>query len=129
MCHEIFLSLIRLQKSSISKGLPWSVAKSFNGACPIGNFIPKACIRNPHDLRLTASVNDVITQNDSTSKMIFKIPQLIAYITSFMTLEPNDVILTGTPDGFGAVKSGDKIKGLLYDNVDDNVAKIIFVVA
>ncbi len=57
--------------------------------------------------------------------MIFKIPQLIAYVSQFMTLEPYDVILTGTPDGFGAVKSGDVIEGLL----NDNLAKIKFVVA
>lgn len=57
--------------------------------------------------------------------MIFKIPQLISYVTQFMTLEPNDVILTGTPDGFGRVKSGDIIEGSL----NDNLAKIKFVVA
>ncbi|KAG4077655.1 hypothetical protein HA402_009385 [Bradysia odoriphaga] len=116
-------------KSSISKGLPWTVSKSFDGACPIGAFIPKACIQNPHELQLTASVNGVIKQNDSTSKMIFKIPQLIAYVSSFMTLEANDVILTGTPDGFGAVKSGDVIEGWLHGIGDDNLAKIKFIVA
>ncbi|XP_037038254.1 acylpyruvase FAHD1, mitochondrial-like [Bradysia coprophila] len=116
-------------KSSISKGLPWTVSKSFDGACPIGAFIPKACIQNPHDLQLTASVNGVIKQNDSTSKMIFKIPQLIAFVSSFMTLEANDVILTGTPDGFGAVKSGDIIEGWLDGNVNDSLSKIKFVVA
>ncbi|KAG4067482.1 hypothetical protein HA402_002759 [Bradysia odoriphaga] len=116
-------------KSSISKGLPWTVSKSFDGACPIGAFIPKACIQNPHELQLTASVNGVIKQNDSTSEMIFKIPQLIAYVSSFMTLEANDVILTGTPDGFGAVKSGDVIEGWLNGIGDDNLAKIKFIVA
>lgn len=76
-------------------------------------------------MQLTASVNGVTKQNDSTSQMIFKIPKLISYISQFMTLEPNDVILTGTPDGFGQVKSGDVIEGAL----DDNLAKIKFVVA
>lgn len=113
-------------KSSISKGLPWSVAKGFDGACPIGAFIPKACIANPHDLQLTARVNGEMKQNDSTGQMIFKIPELIAYVSGFMTLEANDVILTGTPDGFGAVKSGDVIEGVLNNA---NLGKIKFVVA
>lgn len=57
--------------------------------------------------------------------MIFKIPQLISYVSQLMVLEPNDVILTGTPDGFGRVMSGDVIEGSL----NDNLAKIKFVVA
>lgn len=57
--------------------------------------------------------------------MIFRIPQLISYVSQHMTLEPNDVILTGTPDGFGQVKSGDIIEGSL----NDNLANIKFVVA
>lgn len=101
------------------------MAKGFDGACPIGKFIPKSCIADPHDLQLTASINGITKQNDRTSQMIFKIPQLISYVSAFMTLEPNDVILTGTPDGFGAVQSGDVIEGSL----NDDLAKIKFVVA
>ncbi|KAJ6633196.1 Acylpyruvase FAHD1, mitochondrial [Pseudolycoriella hygida] len=112
-------------KSSIKSGLPWNLAKGFDGACPIGTFIPKSCIPNPHNVHLSASVNGVTTQSDSTSQMIFKIPQLISYISKTMTLEPNDVILTGTPDGFGQVKSRDIMKGWL----NDGLAKIQFVVS
>lgn len=114
-----------LQKSSIAKGLPWTLAKGFDGACPIGKFIAKDCIRDPHDVQLVARINGVTTQNDSTSRMIFKIPQLISYVSQYTTLEANDVILTGTPDGFGRVKSGDVIEGSL----NENLAKIQFVVA
>jgi len=111
--------------SSISKGLPWDLSKGFDEACPIGKFIPKECIPNPQDLQLSASINGTTKQDDSTSNMIFKIPQLISYISQYMTLEPNDVILTGTPDGFGQIKSGDVIQGSL----NNNLAKIKFVVA
>lgn len=76
-------------------------------------------------MQLTAGINGVTTQNDSTSQMIFKIPQLISYVSQYMTLEPNDVILTGTPDGFGKIESGDVIEGSL----NENLSKIKFVVA
>lgn len=107
------------------KGLPWELAKGFDGACPVGQIIPKECIPNPNDVQLSAAINGITTQDDSTSQMIFKIPKLISYVSQYMTLEPNDVILTGTPDGFGQIKSGDIIEGSL----NRNMAKIKFVVA
>ncbi|KAI6171938.1 FAH family protein [Aphelenchoides besseyi] len=78
-------------------GLPWMLAKSFDGSCPVSTFIDKEFVPDPHQLELTCRVNGVIRQRERTNRMIFDIPTLVEYITNYMTLEPGDVILTGTP--------------------------------
>lgn len=64
---------------------------------------------DPSDLYLRTFVNGELRQNSRTSKMIFAIPFLLAYITRFMTLEPGDVLLTGTPEGVGELRPGDEV--------------------
>lgn len=80
----------------------WLRGKSFDTYCPIGPFLTLAdAVPNVMDLRITARLNGQVMQDDSTSSMIFSIPYLISYISRFLTLEPGDVILTGTPSGVG----------------------------
>ncbi|KAG7093014.1 hypothetical protein E1B28_009311 [Marasmius oreades] len=91
-------------------GLPWSTAKGFDTFTPIGTFIPKSEIQDPHDLLLTLTINGTIKQHGSTSDMISRIPRLIEHISSIMTLEENDLILTGTPSGVGPISPEDTIE-------------------
>ena len=94
------------------------LGKSLDGSCPIGPYIvTKDEIPDAHNLSIVTKVNDEVRQNGNTSDMIFKIDELIAEISKFITLEPGDVILTGTPAGVGKgmnppkfLKAGDTVK-------------------
>ncbi|MCS7240421.1 MAG: fumarylacetoacetate hydrolase family protein [Candidatus Bipolaricaulota bacterium] len=87
--------------------LQWIRAKSADGFCPLGPWVETAL--DPRDLRLRTFVNGEVRQDARTSAMIFSIPFLLSYVSSFMTLEPGDVLLTGTPEGVGELKPGDEV--------------------
>ncbi len=83
----------------------WFRAKSFDTFCPLGPFLVTADeIPDPHALRLYSKVNGTILQDSNTAQMIFRIPRLISYISATITLEPGDIIATGTPRGIGSVR-------------------------
>jgi 2-keto-4-pentenoate hydratase/2-oxohepta-3-ene-1,7-dioic acid hydratase in catechol pathway len=103
------LTLRDLQQQAKDNGLPWSVSKGFDGSCPVSEFIPLSDHIEPQDLMLKLDVNGVMKQYGSTSNMIFKIDELFSYISKIFTLEPGDLILTGTPEGVGPLKDGDRI--------------------
>ena len=105
----IDLTLRDVQAEQKKKGLPWEIAKGFDTACPLSSFVPAASVANPQDLRITLSVNGAPRQDGSTALMIHRMPELISYISSIFTLEPGDLILTGTPAGVGPIKSGDTV--------------------
>jgi 2-keto-4-pentenoate hydratase/2-oxohepta-3-ene-1,7-dioic acid hydratase in catechol pathway len=92
----------------------WTRAKGFDTFCPLGPWIDTEF--DPTDALVTCHVNGEMRQMGSTHDMVFQPPQLIAFISSFMTLEPGDVIMTGTPAGVGPLLPGDtvevKIEGL-----------------
>ena len=100
-----------------AKGQPWELAKCFDTSCPISEFISKDVINDPQNISIVCKVNGELRQNDNTSKMIFRIPELISYISTYFTLEEGDLILTGTPAGVGPVKHGDVIEGEIPDIV------------
>jgi 2-keto-4-pentenoate hydratase/2-oxohepta-3-ene-1,7-dioic acid hydratase in catechol pathway len=85
----------------------WSRAKGYDTFCPLGPWIETDL--DPADLAITTTLNGEIKQSSRTSMIVHKIPALIAYITSCMTLLPGDVILTGTPDGIGPMQIGDQV--------------------
>ena len=103
--------------------MPWSVSKGFDGACPIGSFVPLENIENIEELKIELYVNEKLRQSGNTNQMIFSPGILIEYISSIFTLEPGDIILTGTPSGVGPLQSGDKIRGVI-----DNIGEIKFEV-
>ncbi|XP_053210460.1 acylpyruvase FAHD1, mitochondrial-like [Panonychus citri] len=105
------------QSEAKEKGLPWSRAKGSDTFCPVGNFIPKEKIADIENQQIWCKVNGQMRQDGNTKDMIFKIPFLISHISSFFTLEPGDVILTGSPGGTGSVKPGDTIEIGLSDLV------------
>ena len=103
----IDLTLRDVQAEQKKKGLPWEIAKGFDTACPLSDFVPVSPVVDPHNLRLTLSVNGEKRQDGCSSDMINRVPQIIAHISAIFTLEPGDVILTGTPAGVGQVVAGD----------------------
>ncbi|KAK9464802.1 hypothetical protein V1512DRAFT_272621 [Lipomyces arxii] len=103
------------------KGLPWTTAKGFDTFLPISYFIPKEKVPDPSNVTLFLSVNGKTMQHDSTNLMMWKIPELLTAISSVMTLQPGDVVLTGTPKGVGSVVPGDHIDAHL--EVDGEVVE------
>ncbi len=80
----------------------WFRGKSFDSFTPMGPwFVPRDCLGDPHDLRLTLSVNDEMMQDGNSGEMIFNAYEQIAYLSTLLTLKPGDVIATGTPAGVG----------------------------
>ncbi|CAN6468735.1 unnamed protein product [Victoria cruziana] len=98
-----------MQNAAKAAGLPWSLSKGQDTFTPIGDFVPKSAVEDPHNLELWLKVDDVLKQKGSTKDMIFRIPYLVSHISNYMTLFEGDVILTGTPQGAGPVKAGQKI--------------------
>lgn len=85
----------------------WSRAKGFDTFCPVGPWIETEF--DPTDALITCHVNNTLRQMSSTREMIFSITQLMMYVSSIMTLEPGDLILTGTPAGVGVLQAGDQV--------------------
>jgi acylpyruvate hydrolase len=110
-CLALDMTARDFQDEAKKKGHPWTLAKGFDTSCPISSFIPREKIMDPQNIELWCSVNGVARQRGSTKDMIFDVPTLLSYISTYFTLEPGDVVLTGTPSGVGPVKVGDVIEG------------------
>ena len=103
-----------LQSKLKEKGLPWEKAKGFDGAAVIGEkWIKVQEISNIDDLDFSLKKNEEIVQQGNTSKMLWKIDELIAYISTYFTLKIGDVIFTGTPAGVGKVAEDDRLTGFI----------------
>ena len=99
-----------LQWEAKKKGLPWTVAKGFDTFAPIGPRVVDRRELDISNLEIGLKVNGQLRQLGRTSEMVFKVPELIEYISSVMTLEPGDIIATGTPAGVGPLRHGDKVE-------------------
>jgi len=108
------------------KGHPWSAVKGFDTFTPISSYVPKSAISDPQNLNLTLKVNGVTKQDGNTSNMIFKIPHMVEHISSIMTLEEGDLILTGTPSGVGPLAPGDRVECKLTDSTGKELATLNF---
>jgi 5-carboxymethyl-2-hydroxymuconate isomerase len=111
----IDLTLRDVQSELKSKGLPWEVAKAFDTACPLTDFVPAAQVRDPQNLAIALRVNGELRQDASTALMLRPLPQLIAEIAAIFTLEAGDVILTGTPAGVSRLRSGDRVTATISE--------------
>jgi len=109
----IDLTLRDVQAQLKAKGLPWDIAKGFDTACPLSTFAPAADVADPQQLRIRLTVNGELRQDGETSLMITPVAELISYLSGIFTLEPGDIILTGTPAGVSAIKSGDQLEAEL----------------
>lgn len=106
----IDVTLQDVQDRCKEKGHPWEIAKGFDGSCPISQFMPASDVPNPQDLMITMRVNGKQRHNDSSKLMIWQIPAIVAAASQYFTLEPGDIVLTGTPAGVGPLESGDRLE-------------------
>lgn len=105
----IDLTLRDVQAELKAKGLPWDIAKGFDTACPLSPFVPAGQVGDPQHQRVRLTVNGRVRQDGETSRMITPVAELLSYLSGIFTLEPGDVVLTGTPAGVGAITFGDRI--------------------
>jgi len=102
-----------LQSELKSKGLPWEKAKGFDGSAVIGEWIEKSEFDDLNELDFSLSKNQNVVQQGNTKLMLWKIDELIAYVSTFFTLKKGDVLFTGTPSGVGKVAPNDYLAGKL----------------
>jgi len=114
-----------IQNLDFKLNQPWFRSKSIDTFCPLGPWIvTKDEIKNPHNLKLECKVNGNVKQKGSTQDFIFKLPEVIEYLTKYITLMPGDVISTGTPDGISPVKPGDVME-CFVEKIGTLVNKVI----
>ncbi len=109
------LTLRDLQSELKNKGLPWEIAKGFDTSCPLSDFIAADSVSDPNKLELCLQVNGEIRQQGNTAQMMRSVEEIIAEVSTFYTLEPGDIILTGTPAGVSRIMSGDHLEGTIED--------------
>jgi fumarylpyruvate hydrolase len=111
--YAVGLDMTRRDLQGVAKkeGRPWEIGKAFDQSAPIGPIVPAAAAGNPGNAAITLSVNGQMKQSSSTSKLIWSIAESIEHLTTYWHLEPGDLIFTGTPEGVGAVVSGDLMEG------------------
>ena len=112
------LTLRDIQTKAKKAGLPWAVAKGFDHACPVSDFISKEKVDDVHNLELKLEINGFIRQQGNTAQMLFKLPELIAYVSKFFRIEEGDLLLTGTPSGVGPLLPGDEIQAFIEKIAD-----------
>lgn len=104
----------KMQTKDILSQLPWFRSKSLDTFGPIGPRIAMTNeIQDPHNLKIELKVNGQVKQSSNTKHLLFKIPELMEYITSLFTMEPGDIVATGTPSGIGPVLPGDLIEATI----------------
>lgn len=102
-----------LQSKLKEKGLPWEKAKAFDGAAVIGEFLPKSNFEDVNNINFHLENNGKVVQKGNTSLMLWKIDELIEYISKYFTLKIGDIIFTGTPAGVAKVNPNDRLTGFV----------------
>ena len=98
-----------LQQKAKEKGLPWAIAKGFNGSAPISEFKPISEFSNLHNINFSLEVDSEKKQLGNTSLMLFNFDYIVSYLSKFFTLKKGDLIFTGTPAGVGPIQIGQKL--------------------
>jgi fumarylpyruvate hydrolase len=111
--YSIGIDLTRrdLQNEARKVGRPWDMGKGFDNSAPCGAVVPASRIGHPDKGAIWLKVNGVLKQNSDLSAMIWKVPEMIAYLSGLVELKPGDLLFSGTPAGVGAVVRGDKLDG------------------
>jgi len=104
-----------LQGRLAKAGLPWEISKCFDGAAPLGKYVPVKNYRDVNDLNFRLEINGKIVQQSNTSDMIFSLAELVEYSSKFFTLKTGDLIFTGTPSGVGSLKKNNHLVAYLED--------------
>ena len=104
-----------MQRAFIEAGAPWELSKGFDGSAVLGEFRPVEQY-DINDVPFSLTVDDKVVQSASTAQMLFKVDEIIAYISRFCTLKTGDLIFTGTPAGSGPVSIGTHLRGYINDD-------------
>ncbi|HSI41056.1 MAG TPA: fumarylacetoacetate hydrolase family protein [Xanthobacteraceae bacterium] len=100
-----------LQGEAKKLGRPWEVGKAFEGSAPCTALIPASEIGHPAAGAVWLKVNGALRQQGDLNQMIWKVPEMISYLSGLFMLQPGDIIMSGTPAGVGAIVRGDKLEG------------------
>nr|CAD7257622.1 unnamed protein product [Timema shepardi]CAD7570969.1 unnamed protein product [Timema californicum] len=109
-CLALDLTDVVQMKLSRAAGLPWTWGKGFDTACPVSRLLLPEELKYPQDVQLWCRVNGDLRQDCNTADMVFPVSVLISFISHHMTLEPGDLILTGSPAGVGPIAPGDTVQ-------------------
>jgi len=104
-----------LQSQLKKNGLPWEKSKAFDGSCFVSDWIDLSEIEDINNISFSLELNKNVVQNSNTSLMLWKVDELISYISKYFTLKIGDIIFTGTPSGVGKVSVGDELVGYLEE--------------
>ena len=104
-----------LQAQLKAKGLPWEKAKGFDGAAVIGKWLPKSKFKDINNINFSLNKNGELVQSGNTELMLWKVDELIEYVSKYFTLKIGDIIFTGTPAGVGKVFADDELQGYIED--------------
>ncbi|AHM02996.1 Fumarylacetoacetate hydrolase family protein [Roseibacterium elongatum DSM 19469] len=113
-----------LQGAAKKAGRPWEIGKAFERSAPVGALRPVAEVGHPDHGRIALTVNGALRQEGDLNQMIWKVPDMIAYLSDYFDLAPGDVIMGGTPSGVGAVQAGDEMVARI-DGLGDLTVRVI----
>ena len=124
--YGIGLDMTRRDLQGIAKkmGRPWEIGKAFEHAAPVGPLVPVTQCAHPDKGAITLRVNGAIRQEGDLNQMIWKVPEMIAYLSRYFELAAGDVIMSGTPSGVGPVERGDRLEARIEGFTPLNVAVV-----
>ena len=102
-----------IQSNLKEKGHPWEKSKAFDNSCMVGNFLKKEKFEDISKIEFSLKKNNEIVQSGCSNDMLWKIDELISYVSKYFTLKIGDLIFTGTPSGVSKVESGDILEGYI----------------
>jgi len=105
-----------IQSNLKEKGHPWEKSKAFDNSCMVGNFLKKEKLEDISKIEFSLKKNNEIVQSGCSNDMLWKIDELISYVSKYFTLKIGDLIFTGTPSGVSKVESGDILEGYILTN-------------
>lgn len=106
-----------LQQKLKEKGLPWEIAKGFNGSAPVSNFVPVSQFADLQNINFSLNVNGQLRQQGNTQMMMYRFDYIVSYLSKFFTLKKGDLIFTGTPAGVAPVQIGDRLEAAIEGEV------------
>ncbi|MEJ1160109.1 fumarylacetoacetate hydrolase family protein [Prosthecomicrobium sp. N25] len=124
--YAIGLDMTRrdLQGEAKKLGRPWEIGKAFEHSAPCGPIHPVSKVGHPASGAIWLEVNGEMRQKGDVNQMIWKVPEMISYLSEYFVLAPGDLIMSGTPAGVGAVKAGDRLRGHVDGVGDLNVSVV-----
>jgi fumarylpyruvate hydrolase len=110
--YAVGLDMTRRDLQGIAKdmGRPWEIGKAFERSAPMGPFVPASAIGHPSSGKIELKVNGKVKQTGDMNQMIWKVPEMISYLSEYFELKAGDIIMTGTPSGVAAVVPGDTME-------------------